>query len=175
LRLSRREFGLDAGLAAAAALSLSVSPAGFVAERRDRKGLYRKARAGSLPHQPAQPATLPATALIAVPKSDSGAVRFAPGASDLGGDARSVLDSVAQKLSTQPNQQIQLVAYASAPGSDANGAVEARLTSLARAVVVRDYLIQRGVSGAQIKVRALGNRVEGAGSPDRVDLMILGS
>jgi hypothetical protein len=36
LRLSRREFGLDAGLAAAAALSLSVSPAGFVAERRDR-------------------------------------------------------------------------------------------------------------------------------------------
>jgi len=123
----------------------------------------------------ASAATLPATALIAVPKSDSGAVRFAPGASDLGGDARSVLDSVAQKLSTQPNQQIQLVAYASAPGSDANGAVEARLTSLARAVVVRDYLIQRGVSGAQIKVRALGNRAEGGGSLDRVDLMVLGS
>jgi len=123
----------------------------------------------------ASAATLPATALIAVPKSDSGAVRFAPGASDLGGDARSVLDSVAQKLSTQPNQHIQLVAYASAPGSDANGAVEARLTSLARAVVVRDYLIQRGVSGAQIKVRALGNRAEGGGSLDRVDLMVLGS
>ena len=57
----------------------------------------------------------------------------------------------------------------------ANGAVEARLTSLARAVVVRDYLIQRGVSGAQIKVRALGNRAEGGGSLDRVDLMVLGS
>ena len=73
------------------------------------------------------------------------------------------------------SQHIQLVAYASAPGSDANGAVEARLTSLARAVVVRDYLIQRGVSGAQIKVRALGNRAEGGGSLDRVDLMVLGS
>jgi len=89
--------------------------------------------------------------------------------------AERLQDSVAQKLSTQPNQHIQLVAYASAPGSDANGAVEARLTSLARAVVVRDYLIQRGVSGAQIKVRALGNRAEGGGSLDRVDLMVLGS
>jgi outer membrane protein OmpA-like peptidoglycan-associated protein len=123
----------------------------------------------------ASAATLPATALIAVPKSDSGAVRFAPGAADLGGDARSVLDTVAQQLSAQPSQHIQLVAYASAPGGDANGAVEARLTSLARAVVVRDYLIQRGVSGAQIKVRALGNRAEGGGSLDRVDLMVLGS
>jgi outer membrane protein OmpA-like peptidoglycan-associated protein len=144
-------------------------------------GFSRLVPAASPPDTPspepgaALAATPPPTAPVAIPKSDSGAVRFAPGASDLGGDARSVLDSLAQKLSTQPNQRIQLIAYASAPGSGEDDAIEARRTSLARAVVVRAYLIQRGISGARIDVRALGNRVEGAGSPDRVDLMILGS
>lgn len=35
-RISRREFGLDAAVAAAGVLSLSISPAGSVAERHDR-------------------------------------------------------------------------------------------------------------------------------------------
>ena len=120
-------------------------------------------------------ATPPPTASIDIPKSDSGAVRFAPGAADLGGDARSVLDTIAQKLNTQPGERIQLVAYASAPGSGEDDAIEARRTSLARAVVVRAYLIQHGIASARIDVRALGNRAESGGSLDRVDLMMLGS
>ncbi|HXP12989.1 MAG TPA: OmpA family protein [Stellaceae bacterium] len=121
------------------------------------------------------PMAFPAASPAAIPKSDSNAVRFAPGAADLGGDARAVLDAVVQKLGSQPNQRIQLVSYASAPGTGADDAVAARRTSLARAVVVRAYLIQRGVASTRIDVRALGNRVEGGGSLDRVDLVVLGS
>jgi hypothetical protein len=45
-RVSRREFGLDAALVAAGALSLSVSPAGLVAERRDRGNIAPTLAAG---------------------------------------------------------------------------------------------------------------------------------
>jgi hypothetical protein len=38
-RISRREFGLDAAVAAVGALSLSVSPRGLAAERRDRDNI----------------------------------------------------------------------------------------------------------------------------------------
>jgi hypothetical protein len=45
-RISRREFGLDAAVAAAGALSLSISPAGYVAERRDRGNISPTLAAG---------------------------------------------------------------------------------------------------------------------------------
>jgi hypothetical protein len=45
-RISRREFGLDAAVAAAGALSLSLPPAGYVAERRDRGNLSPTLAAG---------------------------------------------------------------------------------------------------------------------------------
>lgn len=106
-------------------------------------------------------------------KSDSGALRFAPGTADLRGDARFVLDGLAQNLNTKPAERIQLVAYASG-GSDTDAAIEARRVSLARAVAVRAYLIQHGVPSDRIDVRALGNRVEGGGPADRVDLVTLG-
>ncbi len=121
------------------------------------------------------PMAFPAPSPAAIPKSDSNAVRFAPGAADLGDNARAVLDAIVQKLGSQPNERIQLVAYASAPGNGEDDAIEARRTSLARAVAVRAYLIQRGVASTRIDVRALGNRVEGGGSLDRVDLVVLGS
>jgi outer membrane protein OmpA-like peptidoglycan-associated protein len=117
---------------------------------------------------PAAPIVNPA---VSAPRSDSGAVRFAPGVAELQGDAAVVLDSLAQKLRTSPQERIQLVAYAS--GSK-DQAIEARRISLARAVAVRGYLIQRGVSSTQIDVRALGNRVKDGGSADRVDLVTLG-
>jgi len=108
---------------------------------------------------------------VAAPRSDSGAVRFSPGVAELQGDAAVVLDSVAQKLSTTPQERIQLIAYASGTSDQA---IEARRMSLARAVAVRAYLIQRGVASTRIDVRALGNRVEDGGSADRVDLVTLG-
>lgn len=107
----------------------------------------------------------------AVPQSDSRAIRFAPGATELQGDASSVLDGLAQKLKAAPADRIALVAYAS---GDADQAIEARRVSLARAVAVRAYLIQHGVASTQIDVRALGSRVPDGGSADRVDLVTTG-
>lgn len=107
----------------------------------------------------------------AVPQSDNRAIRFAPGATELQGDASSVLDGLAQKLKASPTGRVTLVAYAS---GDADQAIEARRVSLARAVAVRAYLIQHGVASTQIDVRALGNRVTDGGSADRVDLVTTG-
>lgn len=107
----------------------------------------------------------------AVPQSDSRAIRFAPGAAELQGDATAVLNRVVQKLKTDPRERIALVAYA---GGDADQAIKARRVSLARAVAVRAYLIEHGVPSARIDVRALGNRVTGGGSADRVDLVTTG-
>lgn len=106
-----------------------------------------------------------------VPSSDSRAIRFTPGATELQGDASSVLDGLAKKLKAAPSDRIALVAYAS---GDADQAIEARRVSLARAVAVRAYLIQHGVTSTQIDVRALGNRVTDGGSADRVDLVTTG-
>jgi outer membrane protein OmpA-like peptidoglycan-associated protein len=118
-------------------------------------------------------ATHPAIPPGADAKSDSGALRFAPGTADLRGDARFVLDGLAQTLTTKPAERVQLVAYASG-GAATDDAIEARRVSLARAVAVRAYLIQHGVPSNRIDVRALGNRVEGGGPADRVDLVTLG-
>jgi outer membrane protein OmpA-like peptidoglycan-associated protein len=118
-------------------------------------------------------ATHPAMPPGADAKSDSGALRFAPGTADLRGDARFVLDGLAQKMTTQQSGRVQLVAYASG-GTGTDDAIEARRVSLARAVAVRAYLIQHGVPSNRIDVRALGNRVEGGGPADRVDLVTLG-
>jgi len=105
-----------------------------------------------------------------VPQSDSRTIRFAPGAADLEGDASRVLDTLAQSLKTAPHERIELVAYAS---GDTDQAIEARRVSLARAVAVRAYLIEHGVASSRIDVRALGNRVTGGGSADRVDLVTI--
>ncbi len=119
-------------------------------------------------------ATRPATEPVAdsnAPQSDSRAIRFAPGAAALQGDAPAVLNSLVQKLKAAPSERIELVAYAS---GDADQAIEARRVSLARAVMVRAYLIQHGVASTRIGVRALGNRVTDGGSADRVDLVTTG-
>ncbi|MGH7007088.1 MAG: OmpA family protein [Stellaceae bacterium] len=116
-------------------------------------------------------ATRSPVASPAAPPSDSRAIRFAPGATELQGDASSVLDGLAQKLKAAPAERISLVAYAS---GDADQAIEARRVSLARSVAVRAYLIQHGVASTQIDVRALGNRVTDGGSADRVDLVTIG-
>ncbi|MDE2230242.1 MAG: OmpA family protein [Alphaproteobacteria bacterium] len=106
-----------------------------------------------------------------VPQSDNRAIHFAPGNAELQGDAQAVLDALAQKLKTVPDERIQLVAYAS---GNSDQAIEARRVSLARAVMVRAYLIQHGVASTRIDVRALGNRVTGGGAADRVDLVTVG-
>ena len=69
-------------------------------------------------------------------------------------------------LNEDQSLMIQLLAYAE---GEEEGDTAARRLSLSRALVVRGYLIERGISSSRMQVRALGNRIE-SGQPDRVDI-----
>jgi outer membrane protein OmpA-like peptidoglycan-associated protein len=115
---------------------------------------------------PAPPAAAPAT-----PPAGGGArVIFAAGNADLPDDARTELDTLAQRLNAHDHARLQLVAYASGRAEDAN---QARRLSLQRALAVRTYLMGRGVPNTRMDVRALGNRLDGNDSPDRVDVVMV--
>jgi outer membrane protein OmpA-like peptidoglycan-associated protein len=83
--------------------------------------------------------------------------------------ARRALDEIASRAVKDESIRLQLMAYASGTGEGANSA---RRLSLSRALAVRSYLIDKGVRSTRIDVRALGNRVEGGGDPDRVDVIV---
>ena len=72
-------------------------------------------------------------------------------------------------ISDEERTRLQLKAYASAQDSSASAA---RRLSLSRALAVRSFLIESGVSSTRIDVRALGAKSE-AGPPDRVDLVVV--
>ncbi|MBC7908038.1 MAG: DUF4115 domain-containing protein [Rhodospirillaceae bacterium] len=80
------------------------------------------------------------------------------------------LDKLAKRLEGNETLQLELRGYAD--GDEAH-ASEARLLSLSRTMEVREYLIDRGVRSARIKVHAFGNKREGAGPTDRVDVLLL--
>lgn len=124
---------------------------------------------------PPPPAVPPAVAIpVAAPAAAGAAagttLHFAPGVSDLSADAHSSLNALIQRLSANQDLRVQLVAYASGSDEEAN---QARRLSLARAIAVRAYLIEQGVRGTRIDVRARGNLSAGAGPADRVDLVVL--
>jgi outer membrane protein OmpA-like peptidoglycan-associated protein len=83
--------------------------------------------------------------------------------------AKRQLDQVATRANRDESARLQLLAYASGSGDAAS---RARRLSLSRALAVRSYLIDKGVRSTRIDVRALGNRVEGGGDPDRVDVIV---
>ena len=83
---------------------------------------------------------------------------------------QALLDQLAGRLSGNPDQRIQLRAYAS---SDDGTASAARRLALARALQVRAYLIENGVRSTRIDVRALGDKVEGGGPLDRIDIVLV--
>jgi outer membrane protein OmpA-like peptidoglycan-associated protein len=130
---------------------------------------------GIASHVPAPPVSATPVAASAAPVAASaavggrGTVLFAPGASVLSDEARRGLAALATRIGTAESR-VQLVAYASAQNEDAN---TARRVSLARAVTVRSYLIDRGVRSARMEVRALGSRSDGGGPADRVDIVVL--
>ena len=78
------------------------------------------------------------------------------------------LDNVAIKLLNEPDQRLQLVAYATTASENAS---VARRLSLLRALEIRNILIQKGVSATTMSVRALGDRVK-SDPPDRVDIIM---
>ena len=78
------------------------------------------------------------------------------------------LDGIAHSLKRKSSLRLQVLAYA---GDKSETPSHARRLSLSRALAVRSYLINEGVRGPRIDVRALGNRSQG-GPPDRVDVII---
>ena len=97
-------------------------------------------------------------------------VVFTPGGSQLSSSARKDLDLIATELNSKKDVRMQLMAYA---GENKMAASKARRLSLSRALAVRSYLIEKGVRGTRIDVRALGNKVS-SGLPNRVDLRVIG-
>ena len=140
------------------------------------------------PSAPAPTAEMPAAAKPAAPAaagappapvqmasaasmgSAMSAVKFAAGATDVPPASHAVLDAVAAKLLANDNLRVQLIAHAT---GGADEAMEARRVSLARAVAVRAYLIEKGVRSLRMDVRALGNRSDEGPATDEVDLLVV--
>jgi outer membrane protein OmpA-like peptidoglycan-associated protein len=98
------------------------------------------------------------------------ALKFKAGATDIGSSAQPVLDNIANRLLANESLRVQIVSHATGGADDA---MEARRVSLARAVAVRAYLIEKGVRSLRIDVRALGNRADTGPAADQVDLLIV--
>ena len=129
-----------------------------------------------MPAAPAAPAagtdtgsTGTQTAAIAPATATEGQIRitFPADSADIPDSMKAELDALAQKMGSDQNMRIQLLAYASGTSEQAS---RARRMSLSRALSVRSYLIKQGVSSTRMDVRALGNNVEGSPA-DRVDII----
>lgn len=117
---------------------------------------------------PPAPAAAPAAA--PVKGSDTLSIPFAADSARVPDSVQSDLDRLVKRMQTDDNLGLQLLAYAE--GDEAN-ASKARRLSLSRALEVRKYLMEQGVRSTRIEVRALGNKVEGSGSADRVDAVLV--
>ena len=103
--------------------------------------------------------------LVPPPKGTIAAtIAFSGQSADLNEAGRTDLDRLAKNLGDRSLRQIEIRAYAG--GADA----ESRKISLARALVVRSYLIDKGVK-ARIEVGAYGGDSRG-GNSDRVDILV---
>lgn len=109
------------------------------------------------------------TASIPPAAATEGQIRitFPADSADIPDSVKGQLDTLAQKMASDDNMRIQLLAYASGTSDQAS---RARRMSLSRALAVRSYLIKQGVRSTRMDVRALGNNVEGSPA-DRVDII----
>ena len=109
------------------------------------------------------------TASVPPAAATEGQVRiaFPADSAEIPDAVKSELDALAQKMASDDNIRIQLLAYASGTPETAS---RARRMSLSRALAVRSYLIKQGVRSTRMDVRALGNNVEGSPA-DRVDII----
>ncbi len=79
------------------------------------------------------------------------------------------LASLAAQLADMPDMRLQLRAYAQ---SDDGGQSSARRMSLSRGLMVRSYLIDKGIKPVRLDVRAMGTESD-SGPIDRVDLVFV--
>lgn len=111
----------------------------------------------------------PQTASVPPATATEGQIRiaFPADSAEIPDAVKAQLDALAQKMASDDNMRIQLLAYASGTPETAS---RARRMSLSRALAVRSYLIKQGVRSTRMDVRALGNSVEGSPA-DRVDIL----
>lgn len=96
-------------------------------------------------------------------------VAFDAADTDMTGGSRAELKELAERLRSQENMRLQLLAYAEGEGLSPS---KARRISLSRALTVRSYLIENGIKTSRIDVRALGNKATSA-PLDRVDVKVV--
>ena len=80
-------------------------------------------------------------------------ISFAVGRADIQPALRSILEQFAQGLGGDPSMHVRIVGHTDSTGGDA---LNDRL-SMERATSVRDYLIDRGVSGSRIETAGRGS------------------
>lgn len=82
--------------------------------------------------------------------------------------AEAQLEALVAEVGADDRVRLRLAAYANA---GAGSATQARRTSIARALAVRGFLIERGIKAGRIDLRALG-QTAGAAEADRVDVVV---
>ena len=151
-RLSRRQLLVrSASVLAATAAPAPPAPAPAPPQRP------AAAATPAAPTEPVSPPILPNSSVAAT-------IGFASQSAVLSDDAKIDLDRLAKNLGDRSLRQIEIRAYAGGADPDS------RKISLARALVVRSYLIDKGVK-ARIEVGAFGGDSRG-GSSDRVDILV---
>jgi outer membrane protein OmpA-like peptidoglycan-associated protein len=93
---------------------------------------------------------------------------FAAGAPDLPPGSEDTLNRIAKAVSKDTGQRVRILSYANATDGNTN---QAKRLSLTRALNVRAYLMDQGISSPNIEVRAMGNQDAGT-NPDRVDISV---
>lgn len=109
----------------------------------------------------------PGESIVHLPNSQGYRILFDAGSEELTNAGGRLLDGLAQRMAADPNLWIQIRAFA----TDAAGnPSSSRSLSLNRALLIRSFLIDRGVRSTRVDIRALGNTAENE-PRDRVDLI----
>jgi outer membrane protein OmpA-like peptidoglycan-associated protein len=110
----------------------------------------------------------PGESVTTLPDGDGFRIVFDPESQELTNAAGSLLAGLSERMTNDQDLRLQVRAYA---GGTPESASQARRLSLARALRVRTFLVDRGIRSTRIDVRALGNT---AAEPpaDRVDLLL---
>lgn len=109
----------------------------------------------------------PGESIVQLPNSQGYRLLFAAGSQDLTAAGGRLLEGLAVRLASNPNLWIQIRAFA----TDTSGRPgNSRSLSLNRALLIRSFLIDRGVRSTRVDIRALGDTAE-TGPRDRVDLI----
>jgi outer membrane protein OmpA-like peptidoglycan-associated protein len=107
----------------------------------------------------AETAAPPAIDTPAAPAEEAlaSAIEFKKGKSELSADARARIDVLARDVRQKKTATIRVVGYASGTAEESS---IARKISLARALVIRAALIDKGVPAMQVSTQAFGNKVD---------------